>query len=213
MRAPSLRHMILKQYREVPAPVSEPESGLPRPSHAFIPYLTIGGLAALVGSAGAINAREWTAIVGASLAGGLGALAWSGIQRARLSQAADAWIAHGAGTPPPAGVVRERSAALVGARHRRTIASSLRRVVLEAAEPYLRSARVPVNAASVRASSPQLLRTADVLADTSRPVSARAVVLAGELITDPGSPVYRHNAAAALQERLRQTLFELERSF
>jgi hypothetical protein len=94
------------------------------------------------------------------------------------------------------------------------VAGSLRRVVFEAGAPYRHSARVPVDAVSVRRCKPQLLRLAELLADPRERVTPRAVVLAEELITNPGSPVYRHTTAVAgsLDECLRQTLFELERS-
>jgi hypothetical protein len=105
-------------------------------------------------------------------------------------------------------------AILVGRRHRRGIAHSLRRAVADARRPAGQTARVPVEPAIARASADDVHRVADVLADRLRAVTPRAVALAEELITDPGSPVYRNGTSTvrALEERLRVILFELEGS-
>jgi hypothetical protein len=194
---------------------SELPNGLPDPLRAIAPYLTIGLLAALLGAAGVIRTLDWEALVAASAFAGSAALGSTWLRREHVRVAADAWIAHHAGSAPAASVLDQRAATLTGARHRAMVAGSLRRVVSEAGSPsYRRSARVPVDAVAVRHCEPQLLRLAGLLADPRTPVTPRAVVLAEELITDPGSPVYRHTTqlGCSLGERLRQTLFELERS-
>jgi hypothetical protein len=192
----------------------EPAGGPPNPLRTLVPYLAIGLLAALLGVANAIRILDSEALVAASALAGSAAVIWSWARREHLHAAADAWIGHQAGVAPPANVLRDRAATLIGTRHRAMVAGSLRRIVSEAGAPYRRSARLPVDAIAVRRCRPQLLRLANLLVEPHGPATARAVVLAEELITDPGSPVYRHTtpAAGSLDERLRQTLFELERS-
>lgn len=206
---------MITQHRKRLSTAAGQQAGLPRPLHSVLPYLAIGGLAGVLGASGALRATAWTAVLIASLAGGTGALAWAWIRRRQLSVCADAWLTHERGHRPSPGVLRDRTHTLLAPRHRRMVAGSLRRVACEPERSSGPSARVPLDLSAVRACQPQLVRAAADLEDVSQPVSARAVVLAEELITDPGSPIYRHahSGAQALEERLRQTLFELERSF
>jgi hypothetical protein len=193
---------------------NESAHALPEPLRALVPYLTIGVLAMLLGAAGAIRTLDWQALVAASAVAGAAAQGWTWIRREHLRVAADAWIGHHAGAVPAAGVLSERMQTLMGAKHRAMVAGGLRRVVSDAGRPYRYSARVPVDAVAVRRCEPQLLRLAELLADPRGPVTPRVVVLAEQLLTDTGSPVYRHTTplGGSLDERLRQTLFELERT-
>ncbi len=206
---------MITQHRKRLSTAAGYQRGLPHPLQSVLPYLTIGGLAGALGASGALRATAWTAVLIASIAGGMGALAWSWIRRKQLSAHADAWLTHERGRRPSPEVLRDRTHTLLAPRHRRMVAGSLRRVACEPEGASGLSARVPLDIPAVRACQPQLVRAAADLEDVSQPVSARAVGLAEELITDPGSPIYRHahSGAPALEERLRQTLFELERSF
>jgi len=149
-----------------------------------------------------------------ALTGVLAWVLWTSIVTHRRRGQADAWLAHPAGEGPGSDVLARRSRQLVAAHHRRMVGASLRLLAEEPARPRGRSARVPVDTAAVHSCAGLLTRAAGALEDVSRPVSPRAVALAQELITDPGSPVYLCTtpSPAALEERLRQTLFELERS-
>lgn len=206
---------MITQNRKRLSTAAGQQTGLPHPLQSVLPYLTIGGLAGALGASGELRTTVWTAVLMASIVGGIGALAWSCIRRERLYSATDDWIAHRRGALPSPAVLRERSAMLTAAGHREMIARSLRRIVSQAEAPRRHSAQLPLDAAAVRSGAPGLLRVASEIASAGQQISARAVVLSEELITDPGSPVYRHasSTAAALDERLRQILFELERSY
>src|SRR5690242_13790931 len=165
---------------------------VPEPLRAVGPYAVIAALTAALGAAGFIGFRVWSALFAAAIVAGTGAGLWAQARRRQRFRAADAWIAHGRGSRPAEDVLRERSAILVDPHHRRMLAQSLRRTVADATGEHRgRSARVPLDRVVVRACAPDLLGVADVLGDRLRAVTPRAVVLAEELITDPGSPIYR----------------------
>jgi hypothetical protein len=181
---------------------------------ATLPYAVLAGLAPVLGRLGVLNTREAAAGGIAACLGGAGAAVASVVRRQARLWAADAWLAHGTGPRPADDVLRQRSAGLVAARHRRLLAGTLRRFLNDAEQPTAVSGRMRLDRAAVAACAPLLERVADGLGSIGRPITPRAVALADELVTSPGSPLYRQRTpgTAALKERLRQLVFELERA-
>lgn len=207
---PSLRSMTFRTRNHTDA-APQTERGLPRPWHALAPYAAILVAAGLFVPGHALRPRLAIAIAVAAALAGAAAAGWSWVQRVRLRDQADRFIAAGEGTAPSAAVLDERRAELVSRRERRTLAAAVRRAVTSAAQtPPRRSAQVPVDRPAVRAERERLERLAALLADTDIPVPARGVARTHVLVTDPASPLYR-GAAAELHRQLIQTLFEIER--
>ncbi len=181
---------------------------------AALPYGVLGALAAALGGLGVLTARAAAAGGIAACIGAAGAAAASLMRRQSRLWAADVWLAHGAGPRPADDVLRQRAAGLVASRHRRLLAGTLRRFVQDAEHPDPVSSRMRLDRVAVRACAHLLERAAAELGATGRPVTPRAVALAEELVTSPGSPLYRQRAPGtrALKERLRQLVFELERT-
>ena len=183
-------------------------------ARAVLPYALIAAATSVLRRADLLSGRAALSALVASALAGVSAGAVAALRYHARLLAADAWIAHNAGPRPADDVLATRSAGLVAARHRRLVAATLRRFLRDAARSSMISSRVRLDAAAIAACAPQLRRAAERLADVAVPVAPRAVALAEELITRPDSPVYRQRAAgtAALEQRLHQVLFELERA-
>jgi hypothetical protein len=190
--------------------LSRPDDGLPRPGRAVLPYAAILAAAPAFVAGHALRPGAGVATAAAALAGAAGAWAWSLVARTQLRDRADRFIATGAGRAPGPAVLAERRAELVAHAERRMLAATLRRVVASADRPPVRSARVPVDAAAVRAERAHIERLAAVLAATDVPLPARAVARASLLVTDAASPLYGRGGDQ-LHRHLAQTLFEIER--
>jgi hypothetical protein len=189
--------------------VARPEHGLPQPGRAVLPYAAIVAAAPAFVAGHALGLRAGVAVAGSAIAAAAGAALWSMTARMQLRDRADRYIATGAGDPPAAAVLVERRAELVGGRERRMLAATLRRAVAAADRPPVRSARVPLDAAAVRAERAQIERLAALLSATDVSVSARAVARTSLLVTDATSPLYGRRGDE-LHRRLVQTLFDLE---
>lgn len=188
------------------------DDGLPRPARTLLPYAAMFAAAPAFVAGHALSVRAGAALAGAALAGACGAWAWCAVVRTQLRDRADRFIATGAGAAPSPAVLADRRAELVRAKERRMLAAALRRTVASVDGPPVRSARVPLDTAAIRAERAQIERLADALAATDRPVRARCVARAAVLVSDGGSPLYRiaPGAADELHRRLVQTLFEIE---
>jgi len=189
--------------------VARPEHGLPRPGRAVLPYAAVLAAAPAFVGGHALSLRAGAVTAGSALAAAAGAWTWSIVARAQLRDRADRFIATGAGEAPAAAVLAERRAELVGRKERRMLAATLRRAVASAEKPPVRSARVPLDAAAVRAERAQIERLAAALSATDVPISARGVARTSLLITDAMSPLYGRGGDE-LHRRLVQTLFELD---
>jgi hypothetical protein len=187
--------------------------GLPRPALAIAPYAVLLATAAVFGASHVITQRWAAALAAASVlaAGGAAVRAW--LQRVQLCERADRFIATDTGAPPAAAVLAARRAELLSTRERRTLATSLRRLVGDALAPPKMSARIPTDRGAVRAEAAQIERLAARLADVDTPVAPRSVANVHLLITDPGSPIFRSGRPGGddLHRCLMQILFELER--
>jgi hypothetical protein len=205
--------MMIQHRSKATCPASLDAGALPSPLRCTVPYAAILTAAPLMAAGGAIT-RPWAvALAGAAVLAGGGASVWGWMQRVMLCDRADRWIATGAGAPPPEAVVRQRREELTGARERRMLATSLRRLVAAAQAPPSVSARVPTDRRTVTAEAALIERLAACLADVNTPVEARSVALVHVLVSDAGSPLYRDGQPARddLHRRLTQVLFELER--
>jgi hypothetical protein len=187
--------------------------GLPRPALAIGPYAVILATAALFGASHVITQRWAVALAAASVLAAAGAALRAWMQRMQLCERADRFIAAGAGAPPTAAVLAARRAELLSTRERRTLATSLRRLVGDAQAPPTMSARIPTDRRAVRAEAAHIERLAARLADVDTPVAPRSVAGVHLLITDPGSPIFRSGRPGGddLHRCLKQILFELER--
>jgi hypothetical protein len=118
----------------------------------------------------------------------------------RARRAADAELLRLSPTPPR---LAWRSAELTAGVRRLELGRELRRVVSAADARYLPGAS-PVDRPRVRAASDALLALADRLAELSRPVSPRGMLLLERLLNDADGPLYEGRAtttiAAALEE-------------
>jgi hypothetical protein len=121
-------------------------------------------------------------------------------------EAADAEILR---SPAPSLRVAWRAAELVVPRRRFDLAQTLRRVVAEADARHLPNA-APINRAAVRVAAQPLLDLASWLDDLERPVTARGVLLLELLVADSMSPLFEHEPAGALLERLAEAGAALE---
>jgi hypothetical protein len=187
--------------------------GLPSPMRSAAPYAVILAATPLLEAGGSITQQWAVALAAASVLAAAGAGLWSWMQRIRLCDLVDRWIATGAGAPPPTALVRQRREELQSVRERRMLATSLRGLVAAVQAPPRVSVRVPTDRRTVTAEAALIERLAAHLADMNAPVEARSVALVHMLVSEPGSPLYRHGQPARddLHRRLTQILFELER--
>ena len=104
-----------------------------------------------------------------------------------------------------------RTTELCSPEHRRALAESLVAVARASESRYLPGSS-PLNRVAARDQLALLLRIGAVLADASRPVTPRGVLLVERLLTESKSPLYRHPPAPDLQEVLTEALAALEAS-
>ena len=98
---------------------------------------------------------------------------------------------------------------LVAPKNRLDLAHSLRSLVRDSGPRYLPNAS-PVNRIAVRAESETLLALADRLADLTRPVAARGVVLLERALDESSGPLYDRERVDDLPPYLDCALEALE---
>jgi hypothetical protein len=103
-----------------------------------------------------------------------------------------------------------RAAELIAPRERRILARSLRRVAAEVRSPRPVINASPVNRRGVAPFAPELETLADRLADLDQPVSAAAILLVRELLTDGGSPLYVQSRSTEISDVLSHIRATLE---
>ena len=102
-----------------------------------------------------------------------------------------------------------RSAELTAGARRLELGRELRRIVSAADARYLPGAS-PVDRPRVRAASDALLSLADRLAELSRPVSPRGMLLLERLLNDADGPLYEGRATTTLAAALEEITANLE---
>jgi hypothetical protein len=115
-----------------------------------------------------------------------------------------------AGTPQVASpLVVWRAAQLTSSRSRRVLARSLHATVVDLDAGLLPGAS-PLNRMAARPQAQLIQALADRLADLSRPVLARGILLVEALLTDGTGPLYARGRAGELQGALEQCLTALD---
>jgi hypothetical protein len=173
---------------------------------ALLPLAAPVPVAALAVAAGALSTD---ALVAVAIAAGVCLAARSAAELLRIQRRrhdADRWIVSHVGNRPDDEVIEARIDELVAPRTRTTLASTLRRIAVEAVSPsrVYRTA-VSVNRRSLAAHAGELLEIAHELEDVEHPVAPRGVVLAHHLVTEVGSPLYVPGRARELTVCLAQT--------
>lgn len=173
---------------------------------ALLPLAAPVPVAALAAALGVLSTNAMVAVAIAA------AICLSGRSAAELLRAqhrrddADRWIVGHAGARPDDDLIEARIHELVTPRTRTTLASTLRRIAIEAITPsQIYRTPVSVNRRSLAAHVDELLEIAQDLEDVEHPVSARGVALAHRLVTEVGSPLYVPARARELTVRLAQT--------
>jgi hypothetical protein len=126
------------------------------------------------------------------------------LERAR--RAADAELLRLA-LPPPR--LAWRSAELTAGSRRLELARELRKVVEAADGRYLPSAS-PIDRVRIHAEGDALCRLADRLAELSRPVAPRGVLLLERILHDVDGPLYQGAASTSLDDALARVAEALE---
>lgn len=187
---------------------------LPHPVPAAAPYAVIAGGAALAATRGDLTAlTAQSAVIAAIIAGlGAGLVAWA--RRISICERTDRWIAGEREERPDEAVVEARRRELVSMRHRRRLAAGVRRLRRAAETPRTVSAQVPIDARVAAACAHELDDLTRVLEDERRPVPARAVARAEQLISAPSSPLHPSQPPRLQEARevLRSVLHDLERA-
>jgi hypothetical protein len=129
--------------------------------------------------------------------------------RRRERAAADAWLIERTHTVTGDPRITRRIAELTSARHRLTLARSLRGVVHDARRPGISAS--PLNRRAVLAAAAALNDVASLLEDARHPVTPRGVLLTTRLLTDGGSPLYGRRAAGDLADAAGEICAALER--
>jgi hypothetical protein len=103
-----------------------------------------------------------------------------------------------------------RAAQVTAPRKRRALAESLVRAVRDAQRPPRWASAVPLDRGAVRAAAAELRALAAVLTREAPP-APQGVTLAGQLLRDPGSPLYAPGDEGALLAGVRIARQALER--
>lgn len=136
-----------------------------------------------------------------------GGQVWIGLIRCRA--AADRLILEYPRIPQVSPLIVWRTQELTSERERRILTSSLRRMIREATAS--RRLNPPIlNISALRANLPLLKSLHLRLADQSRPISARGVVVLNRLLTDATSPLYERAPGDKLPDVLQTALDALE---
>ncbi len=177
----------------------------PRPLPALLPPIC---LALLVLAAGFAAGIEWPWVLTIACSLVLVALLQATratVELARRRRAADEWLLWGATARPSSALLSWRADELTSTRLRSTLSHSLRRIEREVRGGALPGS-VPLNTRAIRRHVDLLHALQERVADCTRPVSARGMLLVDQLLTEPGSPLYStvsgHVLAKALAEAL-----------
>ncbi len=181
---------------------------LPRPGRAALPFVILC-LAAL----GFEADRRLPWIVGAIAAGSFGAAAALRAYRARreleaVRRTVDRLIVLEPHSSETSALVRWRALELTAPTYRKTLARETDRI-LSMLDPRLLPGASPLRRPAARRSE-DLLRLLSAKLASEHPVTPRGVLLARQLLRDPGSPLFSDESEHLLQRALKRVLGALE---
>ncbi|HXY16885.1 MAG TPA: hypothetical protein VEH79_01795 [Gaiellaceae bacterium] len=188
--------------------LAERPEALPRPLATGAIYACLAALALGTGlGAGVSPQGVGVLVVSLALAGTLHA-GRSALDLSRRRREADSWLRTMSHCPPSSRYAW-RAAELTSSRERRILARSLRRLVGELRGRLIPGV-VPLNRVKLGPYVPHIELVARRLADLSRPVSPRGILLLHDLLTQPVSPLYDRERADEVPERVASILAALE---
>jgi hypothetical protein len=158
------------------------------PLLSIAPWLPAAGATFALAYAAGLSGRALLVAPLSLLLFGLWRASSSLLERRRLRNAADAWIARG--HDASTGWYGWRIAELTAPRERKLLARSLRSLIGDLSSRGS-TAAAPVNRAALRPNKGLLLELAERLEALERPVRAAGVLTVQRLITSPDSPLYR----------------------
>ena len=132
-------------------------------------------------------------------------------ERVQRRRSADRLLLGGAESHTGGDFVERRASELVSARNRKTLARSLRSIVREV-EGRVLPGPVPLNRHGILSELDSVRELETRLADLSRPVAPRGVLLVERLLTEPGSPIYSKEHGHELHSLLAEARVALEAS-
>ena len=128
-------------------------------------------------------------------------------RRGRQRALADQWLAWGAVPRQESRLLAPRADELTSAKSRRALARVCRRYVAEIRDPPCRA--YAVNRIALREHVGSLARLGARLGDLSKPVSARSILLAREIV-DGNGPLFNRARADELGPALKRALLALD---
>ncbi len=181
---------------------------LPRPGRAALPFALLG-----VAALGFEADRRLPWIVGAIAAGSFGAAAALRAYRARreleaVRRTVDRLIVLEPHSSETSALVRWRSLELTAPSYRRNLARETDRV-LSMLDPGSLPGASPLRRLAARRSE-DLLRLLSAKLASEHPVTPRGVLLARQLLRDPGSPLFSDESEHLLPRALKRVLGALE---
>ena len=188
-------------------PGSRRHANVPNPLAAATPLLALAALALTLEAAPELPWEAGVAVALLFAAAGCVRLAQKWLAVRRLRAVADRIIMHGGERHSTSPLIAWRTLELTGARHRRRVAADAARLVRELDASTLPGA-VPLNRAAVRPYRHRLDELAALL-NSPKPITARGVLVAEQLLSSPGSPLYDRTAADTLEPRLRRVISAL----
>lgn len=181
---------------------------LPRPFRAAAPLVLLATLAAAVD----LDPRlPWLVGVFGAVCFGIAALVRAvraRVELAAVRRTADRRIVHDVGACDASNLVRWRCDELTNRDARDALRRECERVLAELDPSKLPSAS-PLRRPAARASE-DLIRAVAYRLGSTKPISARGVLITRSLLRDGGSPLYSEDAELLLPHALRRALSALE---
>jgi hypothetical protein len=187
---------------------SRRNAGVPSPLVSAAPLLALAVVALALDAAPRLPWVAGVAVAGLFAAAGLVRLGQQWLVVRRLRSVADRLILRGRDHTATSPLIAWRSVELTSAQHRHAIAGDVTRLAHELDASRLPGA-VPLNRAAVRPFRQELEALAARL-DGPDPVTARGMLLAQQLVSNPASPLYDRDAAERLGPTLRRVMSTLE---
>jgi hypothetical protein len=180
----------------------------PLRSAVAVPYLAPAPCALAAADVHRLSAAAAASVAASALVTGIARSACERLRIARRRQRVDRWLAWSIGEPPPDALICERMRQLVTPPERRRLARTLRAIGDQGVHPGIYRSSV-VNPRAAAANRAAIERLASRLEAIERPVSARGVACAAELLADGAGPLYNPRCACDLGPALARALSRL----